>query len=163
MRESGLSLPLASADETRALGARLARAICAADLPTAVVVGLIGELGAGKTTLVAGLLGELGHAGPVRSPTYTLVEPYRLAGRDVHHCDLYRLRVPEDLDDLGLRDLLGERSILLVEWPERAGDRLAAIDLAVRLGYLPTGRAVSLEARTEAGQAVLARLRLDQP
>ena len=100
------------------------RSICAAGAEPALLIGLSGELGAGKTTLVAGLLAGLGHEGPVRSPTYTLIEPYRLAGRDLYHCDLYRLRDPAELDDLGLRDLAVERSVLLVEWPERAGDRL---------------------------------------
>ena len=110
--------------ETRELGARLATALLGADEPGALVIGLTGDLGAGKTTLVGGLLAALGHDGAARSPTYTLIEPYRLAGRDVNHCDLYRLRHPSELDDLGLRDLATPRSLLLVEWPERAEGRL---------------------------------------
>ncbi len=89
-----------------------------------LLVTLSGELGAGKTTLVGGLLAELGHVGPARSPTYTLLEPYRLQGRDITHCDLYRLRHPDELDDLGLRDLRVAGSVLLVEWPEKAEGRL---------------------------------------
>ncbi len=108
------------ADAMRAFGARLARALPAAPASQSLLVTLSGDLGAGKTTLVGGLLAELGHAGPVRSPTYTLIEPYRLQGRDIAHCDLYRLRHPDELDDLGLRDLQGAGSVLLVEWPEKA-------------------------------------------
>jgi tRNA threonylcarbamoyladenosine biosynthesis protein TsaE len=145
----------------RALGARLGAAICAAGTKPALVIGLTGELGAGKTTLVAGLLAGLGHAGPVRSPTYTLIEPYRLAGRDLYHCDLYRLREPAELDDLGLRDLAVERSVLLVEWPDRAGDRLAKPDLLLQIDYAASGRAIAIDSSSEAGRRVHAALRLD--
>ena len=109
MRESTLSLAASDAAETRAIGARLAAAVLVADPSEPLLIALSGELGAGKTTLVGGLLAALGHPGPVRSPTYTLIESYRLADRDVHHCDLYRLRDPDELDDLGLRDLLAAR------------------------------------------------------
>ena len=142
----------------RALGARIAAAVLAADEPGPLLLTLRGDLGAGKTTLVGGLLAALGHDGPARSPTYTLVEPYRLAGRDVAHCDLYRLRDPDELEDLGLRDLLTPRALLLVEWPEMAGDRLGAADLALDLEYAGEGRRVRIEALSEAGNRVLAML-----
>ena len=161
MREPGLRLTAANPDETRAVGARLAGALLAVDLREPFVVGLTGDLGAGKTTLVGGLLAVLGHPGPARSPTYSLIEPYRLAGRDVYHCDLYRLRDPQELEDLGLRDLLAGPSILLVEWPERAGDRLREPDLYLHLEYTDAGRQVAVTARSEAGRQVLAALRLD--
>lgn len=150
-----------NAGETREIGARLAAALLEADEPGALVVGLTGDLGAGKTTLVGGLLAALGHEAGARSPTYTLVEPYRLHGRDVSHCDLYRLRDPAELEDLGLRDLLTARSLLLVEWPERAGGRLGTPDLSVELGYLDEGRVVTLHSASEAGRRVLERLGLD--
>jgi tRNA threonylcarbamoyladenosine biosynthesis protein TsaE len=144
------------ADEMRALGARLARALLAAPMDQSVLVTLAGELGAGKTTLVGGLLAELGHAGPVRSPTYTLLEPYRLQGRDITHCDLYRLRHPDELDDLGLRDLRGAGSVLLVEWPEQAEGRLDAADLALAFDYAsPDARTLVAVAHSPVGQAVL--------
>jgi tRNA threonylcarbamoyladenosine biosynthesis protein TsaE len=161
MREPSLSLTAADADATRAIGARLAGALLAAGLREPFVIGLTGDLGAGKTTLVGGLLAALGHDGPARSPTYTLIEPYRLAGRDVLHCDLYRLRDPEELEDLGLRDLLAASSILLVEWPERAGDRLPEPDLHLHLAYTEAGRQVTVAASSAAGRQVLAGLRLD--
>jgi tRNA threonylcarbamoyladenosine biosynthesis protein TsaE len=120
---------------------------------------LSGDLGAGKTTLVGGLLNALGHAGPARSPTYTLLEPYRFGDRDVVHCDFYRLRHPDELDDLGLRDLQRPGAVLLVEWPEKAGDRLGPADLALQLAYAgDDARKVRFEAATAAGQAVLQRL-----
>jgi tRNA threonylcarbamoyladenosine biosynthesis protein TsaE len=162
VRESSLRLVAHTADETRELGARLAAAIVAADPSAPLVIGLTGDLGAGKTTLVGGVLSALGHAGPTRSPTYTLIEPYRLGNRDLNHCDLYRLRDPSELDELGLRDLLVERSVLLVEWPERAGDRLGQPDLSLALGYLDDGRIVDFHAASEAGRQVLNRLALDK-
>ena len=161
MRESGLRLSAASPDAMRALGARLATALCAAGVAEPLVLGLSGELGAGKTTLVGGLLAALGHEGPARSPTYSLIEPYRLAGRDLYHCDLYRLRDPAELDDLGLRDLLVGPCVLLVEWPERAGGRLGEPDLWLHVEYAGEGRSVTLTAASETGRSVLARLSLD--
>lgn len=161
MRESTARLTAADSAATRAIGARLAAALLAADPVEPVLVGLSGELGAGKTTLVGGLLEALGATGPVRSPTYALVEPYRLADRDVYHCDLYRLRDPEELEDLGLRDLLTARSVLLVEWLERAGDRLRAPDLELQLDYAAVGREVHLTASSPVGESILARLGLE--
>ena len=145
----------------RALGARLADAILAVGLDAPLVIGLSGDLGAGKTTLVGGLLAHLGHVGPARSPTYSLIEPYRLADRDVYHCDLYRLKDPEELEDLGLRDLLLGPTILLVEWPERAGDRLRPPDLQLALAYTDHGRQLEFEPASAAGRKVVAALRLD--
>ena len=161
MREPGLLLKAGEPDETRAIGAQLARVLLAAGLQEPFIVGLTGDLGAGKTTLVGGLLAALGHEGPARSPTYSLIEPYQLAGRDVYHCDLYRLRDPEELEDLGLRDLLADSSILLVEWPERAGDWLREPDLHLHLEYTEAGRHVTVEASSEAGRRVLAAFGLD--
>jgi len=140
----------------RAFGARLARALNAAPAAAPLLVTLSGDLGAGKTTLVGGLLAELGHAGPARSPTYTLVEPYRLRNRDIVHCDLYRLRHPQELDDLGLRDMQGPGSVMLVEWPEKADGRLGLPDLALALDYAePDARSIRLDAMTPAGEDVL--------
>ena len=144
------------ADAMRAFGARLARALNAAPAAVPLLVTLSGDLGAGKTTLVGGLLAELGHAGPARSPTYTLVEPYRLRNRDIVHCDLYRLRHPQELDDLGLRDMQGPGSVMLVEWPEKADGRLGLPDLALALDYAePDARSIRLDAMTRAGEDVL--------
>jgi tRNA threonylcarbamoyladenosine biosynthesis protein TsaE len=147
------------ADAMREFGARLGRALLAAGGAAPFVVTLSGDLGAGKTTLVGGLLAELGHVGPARSPTYTLLEPYRFGGRDVVHCDFYRLRHPDELDDLGLRDLMQPGAALLVEWPEKAGDRLGPVDLALQLAYATEeARTIRCEALSDAGRSVLGRL-----
>ncbi len=156
-----MSIAIASADEMRRFGAKLARALEGSPLDSPIVIGLSGELGAGKTTLVAGLLASLGHSGPVRSPTYTLIEPYRVAGRDIYHCDLYRLQDPDELDDLGLRDLAAPGAVLLIEWPERAGGRLGEPDLTLRIEYLGNSRAIETAPATPAGDR-LAVFLLDQ-
>lgn len=128
---------LRSAEDTAALGAAIARAL--GDRPGAVIY-LEGPLGAGKTTLARGLLRALGVQGTIRSPTYTLLEPYDASGRTLVHLDLYRLREPGELESLGLRDYPRERCWWLIEWPERAGDRLPEPDLRVVLAHDPAGR-----------------------
>jgi tRNA threonylcarbamoyladenosine biosynthesis protein TsaE len=153
-----LVIQAATPDETRAIGGRLAGALRDAPRDDPFLITLSGDLGAGKTTLVGGFLAALGHAGPVRSPTYTLIEPYRLAGRDIHHCDLYRLRHPDELEDLGLRDLATPGAVLLVEWPERAEGRLGTPDLELTLAYAGDGRSCELAARSPAGQGLVGRL-----
>jgi len=133
-----------------ALGARLAPA-----LADGTVVFLRGELGAGKTTLVRGILRGLGHAGAVKSPTYTLVEPYRLGGRTIYHFDLYRLNDPEELEFLGVRDYLSGSGICLIEWPERGAGVLAEADLEIAIERSPDGRVVRMRAHTPRGTAAL--------
>lgn len=153
--EAGDAWVLVDADATRAAGAVLAAALQARGTESPPLrVALHGELGAGKTTLVGGLLAALGHRGPVRSPTYTLVEPYQLAGFDLHHCDLYRLASPDAVAELGLRDLLVPGAVLLVEWPERAGALLEPWDLALELDYAGEGRRLRALAGSAAGQAL---------
>ena len=126
---------LQSPGATQAAGAELGRALIADPDRRPWLVGLEGELGAGKTTLAAGLLRALGHDGAVRSPTYTFIEPYRLADRAVHHCDLYRITSADEIDDLGLRELVTDDAVLLVEWASRAAGRLGVFDLVIRLDY----------------------------
>ena len=156
---SAVELTATGADEMRAIGARLAQALADSPRDQALLLTLSGDLGAGKTTLVGGLIAALGHVGAVRSPTYTLIEPYRLQGRDVLHCDLYRLRHPDELDDLGLRDLQVPGSLLLVEWPEKAEGRLGPADLELTLAYAtPQARTLRIAApQTASGQSVLGR------
>lgn len=128
-----------------------------------------GDLGAGKTSLIRGVLAGLGHAGRVPSPTYTLVEPYVLNGYRVLHVDLYRLRDPAELDDLGLaddlagRDEQGRVSLLLAEWPSRGADRIPPADLHVHLTMAGEGRKVTLTSCTGAGAGLLREVRRDVP
>lgn len=135
------SLFLPSATETESLGAALAEAL--RDRPGAVVY-LEGPLGAGKTTLARGLLRALGVRGAIRSPTYTLLEPYELDGRTVVHMDLYRLADEREIEPLGLRDYPPARCWWLVEWPERGGQRLPPPDLRVALTPRTPGRHASV-------------------
>ncbi len=123
------------------------------------VIALYGELGAGKTTLVRGLLAKLGHPGRVKSPSYTLLEPYELQGRTVYHLDLYRITSPEELPYLGLSDLDPDRDLLLIEWAERGGALLPVTDLTVELDYAGPGRVLRLDTRSPRAQAWLAAAR----
>lgn len=126
---------LHDADATRAAGQLLGRSLLQLPTTLPLLITLEGELGAGKTTLVGGLLAALGQGGAVRSPTYTLIEPYELSGRQCYHLDLYRLTDPLQLEELGVRDLMHPGAVLLVEWPERADGLLGKPDLAIQLSY----------------------------
>lgn len=144
---------LPDAESQTAFGKRLA-----ACLPSQMVIYLHGDLGTGKTTLARGILRGLGYQGPARSPTYTLIEPYEIGPRRVYHLDLYRLADPEELDYLGLRDLLGDAAIWLVEWPERAAGLLPAADLTIWIEYLNEGRRLTLSPGNAVSQASIDRL-----
>lgn len=148
-----------TADEaaTEALGAALGRTFVA-DASRALVVGLRGDLGAGKTTLVRGLLRALGVAGTIRSPTFSLLEEYVTPAAHVLHLDLYRLARPDDLEGLGIADFDEAGRLWLVEWPERGDGMLGRADLDLRLESGSDGHSIELAARSDAGHRWLSRL-----
>jgi tRNA threonylcarbamoyl adenosine modification protein YjeE len=152
------SLALDSADDavTERIGADLARALPAA-VPRALCVHLCGDLGAGKTTWVRGFLRELGATGPVRSPTYGLMEAYPLPPWSVLHLDLYRLRDPAEVLALGLRDHDLPGSVWLIEWPERGGGQIPPPDLRIDLEAAQPVHRIRIHGLSAEGRAWLAR------
>jgi len=148
-----LSLDIADTEAMERLGAALG-----AHLRGGEVIYLRGDLGVGKTTLVRGLLRGRGHDGPVRSPTYTLVEPYELPPLTLYHLDLYRLADAEELEWIGIRDLLDATSVALVEWPERGRGVLPAADLSITIRYQDPGRWVLLLGQSAGGDWLVGQL-----
>ena len=154
--QQSITLPLADESATVHLGGAIAHL-----LPRPVVIYLEGDLGAGKTTFSRGLLQGLGHKGAVKSPTYTIVEPYALDSGPVFHFDLYRLGDPAELDFLGLADYLEAQAIVLIEWPSRGQGRLPAADLIIGLADDgDSGRIATLTAYSPHTISLLAHLRL---
>lgn len=130
-----LSFDVHTAEQMEALGAALSKQLVAP-----CTVHLIGNLGAGKTTFVRGFVCGLGHKGAVKSPTYTIVEPYELDGKEIFHFDLYRLSDPEELEAMGIRDYLNPHSISLIEWPDKGEGVLPAPNLIIDIEILDVGR-----------------------
>jgi len=135
-----------SVAEMESLGGKLAK-----QMGRVRLIHVHGALGAGKTTLVRGLLRGLGHEGVVKSPTFTLVEPYLIGNLPVFHFDLYRLNDPGELEFLGLRDYLDGKGVCVVEWPERAQGLLPSPDVDIMIDPTETGRMVRITTLTPQG------------
>ena len=118
-----------------------------------LVIALSGDLGAGKTTLTRGLLRGLGVTGRVKSPTYSLVEPYVISNLYFYHFDFYRFEDPEEWEDSGFRDYFRDDSVCLIEWPEKAGATLPPPDLSMRLDVDGTGRRLTWIPHSAKGEA----------
>ncbi len=127
------------------------------------MVYLVGDLGAGKTTLARGFLRDCGIVGPVRSPTYTLVQVYQSGAQTLLHLDLYRLRDAAELEHLGLSEWAQTDCLWLIEWPQHGGDLLPPADLVVTLVAGPDQHQARIDAETPAGAAWLSRMMADRP
>jgi tRNA threonylcarbamoyladenosine biosynthesis protein TsaE len=138
-----------------AFGELLGESLLAVSHRAATVIYLQGELGAGKTTLCRGILQACGHRGAVKSPTYTLVEPYVLPMSTVYHFDLYRLGDPEELEYMGIRDYFESGNVCLIEWPDKGRGILPMPDLELTIAVIPSGRSLSLTSHTHQGETVL--------
>jgi tRNA threonylcarbamoyladenosine biosynthesis protein TsaE len=148
---------LPNEEATVAMGNRIA-SIVKGELTQGIVVYLNGDLGAGKTTFTRGFVQGMGHNGHVKSPTYTLVEPYELDDWRVYHFDLYRLGDPEELEFMGIRDYFNDNCCCFIEWPEKGFGLLANADITINMAYQGEQREVELQAHSALGKKLLIAL-----
>ncbi len=157
-----LEYRLADEAATVALGENLAKVLQwqteQQQAQQSLVVFLNGDLGAGKTTLTRGFVRGMGHNGNVKSPTYTLVEPYELPPWRVYHFDLYRLSDPEELEYMGIRDYFSDNCCCFIEWPEKGAGLLANADIIINMVYQDEHRIIDLRACSIRGKDVLQQL-----
>jgi len=149
---SNMNLIIKKEEEMLAYAASLAHA-----LEGSAIIYLYGPLGAGKTTFTRGFLRGLGYQGKVKSPTYTLVEPYHVHGKMIYHFDLYRLIDAEELEHIGIREYFKFDTICLIEWPDKGFPLLPAADLACYIAFTVDGREIRVEALTIQGQEIVKR------
>lgn len=157
-----LEYVLADEAATVAMGGNLAKVVLGQheqqQTQQSLVVFLNGDLGAGKTTLTRGFVRGMGHQGNVKSPTYTLVEPYELPPWQVYHFDLYRLGDPEELEYMGIRDYFADHCCCFIEWPEKGAGVLANADIIINMVYQEEQRLIELLACSSRGEGVLQQL-----
>lgn len=157
---------LADESGTRAFGAALLAAIegeRTAIAAQGLVIALSGDLGAGKTTVVRALLREAGVTGPIKSPTFAVLEPYVVSSLDFYHFDFYRFTGATEFDDVGFREFFGPARICAIEWPERVAGSLPTPDLRVTLRVQDLSREVEVVATSELGHRCLTRISAAMP
>jgi len=147
-----LNLALKDLHGTQELGRKLAQ--CSSNLESSCVIYLIGDLGAGKTTLAQNFIGYFGFD-KVKSPTYTLVESYQNESIDIHHFDCYRLSDPEELEYIGIREYLRPNSLQLIEWPELGKGAIAHSDISINISGSGDIRTVNITSQTKIGKLIL--------
>ena len=153
---SEVTLYLADEEAMTAFGARIAKTTEGHGL-----IFLEGDLGAGKTTLSRGIIRGLGHEGAVKSPTFTLVEPYEIGDIRAFHFDLYRLVDPEELEYLGIRDYFEDDALCLIEWPRKGSGFLPKPDLTITISPQDSGRSLKILSQGSRGEAWCAALALE--
>jgi tRNA threonylcarbamoyladenosine biosynthesis protein TsaE len=153
---SEVTLYLADEQAMSDFGARIARITQGHGL-----IFLEGNLGMGKTTLSRGIIRGLGHVGAVKSPTFTLVEPYEIGDIRAFHFDLYRLVDPEELEFLGIRDYFEDDALCLIEWPEKGAGFLPKPDLTITISPQDSGRSLKILSQGSRGEAWCAALALE--
>ncbi|WP_347903621.1 tRNA (adenosine(37)-N6)-threonylcarbamoyltransferase complex ATPase subunit type 1 TsaE [Pseudomonas purpurea] len=153
---SEVTLYLANEEAMVALGTRIAQITRGHG-----IIFLDGDLGAGKTTLSRGIIRGLGHVGSVKSPTFTLVEPYEIGEVRAFHFDLYRLVDPEELEYLGIRDYLEDDALCLIEWPQKGAGFLPKPDLTITITPHDSGRSLTLLPQGSRGETWCAALALE--
>ncbi len=148
-----MEIDIASPEEMESFGLALGQ-LC----PATFSIYLQGDLGAGKTTLARGILRGCGFQGKVKSPTYTLVETYSSAGREIFHFDLYRLESAEELANIGFRDYFADNALILVEWPEKAATLLPAADLVIHFQIGEGTRLLHLQKGSQQAEKLIEQL-----
>ena len=153
MNPHSLTLSLPDEDATTALAERLAPLLSGqvSGVPTGGRIHLHGDLGAGKTHFVRALLRACGVTGRIKSPSYALLESYKVSSLYFYHLDFYRFSDPREWVDAGFRDILQDNAVVLIEWPEKAGNLLPEPDLDLHLDYCGDGRLATLDARSAKG------------
>ena len=148
-----INFELTSEKEMLVLGGMLARLLHGEG-----VIHLSGGLGAGKTTLCRGILRAMGHSGAVKSPTFTLVEPYQISDSEVYHFDLFRLADPGELEYIGIDEYFGKNKLCLIEWPEKALGYLPQHDLEITIDVLGEKRIIEVRSNSQSGEKICTQL-----
>ena len=152
-----ISIQLHTEEEFLTFAGQMAHAISAG-----AIIFLHGPLGVGKTTFVRGFLRALGYTEKVKSPTYTIVEPYEVADKHLYHFDLYRINVPEELEYIGIEDYFSSAAICLIEWPEKGFPILPQADIVCDIAFANEEREIKIEALTNRGERILQETLLEK-